>query len=180
MITFTLDHNAIIDLEEKRKPGYHALCEILKRYFDQVAITAVSASENPPITNFASFKEKIAKIPKLKNIKDDQILKPMCIFNFSFFDWCLFGDGPGQPMVKLQHDIAFILFPNLFPIQHLNKKTINQLADTMTFWCHVFYGRDIFVTSNTKDFQRKTSNLSFIAKKFHGKDIEILKPEEMF
>ncbi|MBD3359572.1 MAG: hypothetical protein GF365_02595 [Candidatus Buchananbacteria bacterium] len=174
MYSFTLDHNAIIDLEEKREQNYLYLSNFLIQNFEQLSITAVSASENPPIRNFSDFKNKILSISELKNIKDEQILKPLGIYDFSYYDWCLLGDGPGQPMIKLKEDIISILFPNLLPIHNLDYKARNNLADVMTFWCHVYHKKKIFVTSDN-NFHKKSEKLKIIAKNFHGNDIQIVR-----
>jgi hypothetical protein len=174
MKTFTLDHNVIIDLEEKREPNYSALCKILNLRFNQMAITAVSASENPPISNFRKFKEKIVAIREFVNIKDNQILKPMIIYNFTFYDWSIWGN---KSMSRLIKDIKKVLFPGMGPvISDLNNRKIrNQFADIMTFWCHIYYRRDTFITTDT-NFHKKVKKLTNIACNYHGKDIEVKSP----
>lgn len=176
MKTFTLDYNAIIDLEEKREPRYSQLLEIMKNNFDQVAITAVSASENPPIKNFSEFKTKIFAIAELRKIDNAQILKPMGIWDFSFWDWCLAGGGT---MPKLKKDILTVLFPNFTLTEGVNSKIRNQLADVMTFWCHVYYKRDVFITSDN-NFHKNSDKLKSIASNYHGKTIYIMRPDEVF
>jgi len=176
--TFTLDYNALIDLEEKRNPQYSSLCKVLAENFEQLAITAVSASENPPINNFMEFKAKVLAIPELRAIRDGQILKPTAIFGFSFLDWSLYGDGVGQPMTQLKEDIGSILFSQLFPITSLDSKTRNKLADVMTLWCHIYNKRDIFVTSD-KNFHRNSCQLVELAQNYYGHRITICQPSEL-
>ncbi len=179
MSTYTLDHNAIIDLEEKREPNYEALKRLLNNQFCNVSITAVSASENPPISNFSEFKNRISKIKEIKDITDDNILKPMAICNFSFWDWSLLGDGDGLPMVELKKGIALILFPTFLPITGgMNKKNRNMLADVMSLWCHIHNKRKYFVTSD-KNFHKKIDQLKKMATSYSEVEIEIVNPENI-
>lgn len=178
MATYTLDNNAIIDIEEKREPNYTTLFSLLSKNFEFIYITAVSASENPPINNFKQFKDKIYNIPELKSIPEERILAPMLIFNFGFLDWGLLGDGPGQPMVELKKNIASVLFPGLLPITEMNRSTRNKLSDVMTFWCHVYHKKDVFITRDSR-FIKNKGRLKSIAKDFHGKDIDITTPQEL-
>lgn len=179
MSTYTLDHNALIDLEEKREPNYEALKLLLDNQFSNVSITAVSASENPPISNFSEFKNKISKIKEIENVTDDNILKPMTICDFSFWDWSLLGDGEGLPMVELKKDIALILFPTLLPITDgMNRKNRNMLADVMSLWCHIYHKRKYFVTSDN-NFHKKSNQLKKMATLYSEVEIEIVNPQNV-
>lgn len=172
---YTLDHNALIDLEERREPNYTRLRLLLESNHSKVFLTAVSASENPQQRTFGVFLAKVRAIPDLNRIKNENILKPMGIFDFSFHDWSLWGD---QAMSNLKCEIADVLFPGLFPLKTFGKKERNKLADVMSFWCHIYHANQVFITSD-QNFIRNEASLKKLAQQYNQSLISVISPQNI-
>lgn len=189
MIKVTLDHNCIIALEkaEDSAPYIRGLIKMNEETNISLQVVAVGASEEMlngrHISNFSEFKERLAAV----SLDHVTILRPIAYWGISFFDWCLWGDGPNGPMKTLEREIHKILFPevefeygdfckarNLNPKSNeLDSKWRNPKCDVLTLWSHIYHKGDIFVTSD-KCFH-KVNNKPELIKLGAG---DVLTPED--
>jgi hypothetical protein len=171
MLKLTLDHNCIIDLDEDRQPQASCLHELLELHDAgslEIRLTAVSAAEKPygkpHLTNLGEFQERLETL----GIERLELLKPIAYLGIAFLDWCVLGGGE---LSQLDERIHKALFPDLpmklaeyielradqDPVK-LERDWRNKKCDVLSMWCHVYYGGDIFVTSD-KNFFEKLSPL---------------------
>lgn len=142
----------------------------------EVALLAASASENDKSKlfpgNAAFFKERVKKLGW-----DDLPIVPMPgIFGLSYIDFCFFV-GDNEAFERDVDALWQVIAPNvpqkpsdhLADGQQLNDETIQsyELSKWRNTWCdvisaysHIHAGRDIYVTNNTSDFQRKARSLA--------------------
>ena len=112
LLTFTLDSNCLIDIEESRPaaPEVRALAGAHTAGTADVAVVAMSASERPKpghsANNFSEFEDRLAAL-RLAHLN---IVLPMLYWDISFWDHGLFAD---DAMVDLERRIHSILFPNV-------------------------------------------------------------------
>lgn len=182
MLKLTLDTNCVIDLENSSEPRSGALRSLVDAAglgLVDVALVASSASEKQRdggrLDSFAKFQNRLARL----GLEHLTILKPLMRFDFSYWDWCLFADGPGGDLVTLERRIHEAMFPKMPPelAQHISKggkekAWRNAQCDVQIAWCHIHGNRDILVTNNTRDFQRNNKMLIALGAK------AICKPEE--
>lgn len=174
----TLDWNCVIEVEEKRSQAACVL-ELIDRHQKgqfEVALLAASASENMRSRCFPGsanlFVERVAALGWT-----DLPLVPMpAVWGLSYFDfsyWVEDGDQFERDMDALWQAMA----PNVAkdPAGHLaagtslNDDTIqsehlqkwrNTWCDVVSAYSHIQEGRGIFVTNNTRDFQRNAEKLA--------------------
>jgi hypothetical protein len=168
LLTFTLDTNCIIAVDEKRSEA-NAILELVSAHrkgLASVGLVAISASEQQRssgrLENFEQFQERISKL----GLGELDILLPMAYCDVSFYDHGLFSD---DTMVQGELKIHEILFPNvpflwsehcakvgLDPeTNRLDKKWRNAKCDVQAFWSHVYGKRNVFVTSD-ENFHAET------------------------
>jgi len=142
----------------------------------EVALLAASASENSKSKHFPGnarfFKERVGKLGW-----DDLPIVPMpAVHGLSYWDFCFYvGDGEAfeRDMDALWQAIAPKIPRNpsdyLSDGQKLNDGAIQSepLAKWRNTWCdvvsaysHIHAKRDVFVTNNTRDFQRNSQALA--------------------
>ena len=161
MLTFTLDTNCIIAVEEARSEATSILqlASAHRSGLASVGVVAISASERQKdggnLKNFAEFKQKLSWL----GLGDLVLLEPMMYWGVTYWDFGLLSD---DKMVSLEREIHHILFPNIqFSwVDHCNnlglnpetakpdKKWRNAKCDVQAFWSHAFRKRDVFVTSD--------------------------------
>jgi hypothetical protein len=167
MLKLTLGHNCIIDLDEDRQPQASCLRELLALYDAgslQIRLTAVSAAEKPDgkphLTNLGEFQQRLGTL----GIERLELLKPIAYLGIAFLDWCVLGGGE---LSQLDERIHKSLFPDL-PIKlaeyielctdqdsvKLERDWRNKKCDVLSMWCHIYYGGDIFVTSDKNFFKK--------------------------
>jgi len=112
MLTFTLDTNCIIALENN-EPAAHAIRALVdahERYEANVAIVAISASERQmdrqQLKSFAEFQQRLATL----GLGTLEILRPILYWDIAFWDWCLWAD---EEMLALERQIHEVLFPTV-------------------------------------------------------------------
>ncbi|EBA11895.1 hypothetical protein [Roseobacter sp. CCS2] len=173
---FTLDWNCVIEVEEQR-PQAQDVLELINRHRKgdiEVALLAASASENTRSKRFPGhaniFKDRVAAL----GWQNLPIVLMPCIFDLSYMDFCYcVGDDFQRDMDALWEVIA----PNL-PNRPSNflpdgtelngtaiqsealSKWRNTWCDVVSAYSHIHAGRDVFVTNNTKDFQKNSVGLS--------------------
>lgn len=161
MLTFTLDTNCVIAIDEGRPEAtaIRALADAHSRGLANVALVAISASERQrdgePLESFAHFQERVAAL----GLSHLELLLPMGYWDVTFWDACLWVE---PEMLRLETAIQDILFPNipvswpdycrefgLDPESSIgDRKWKNAKCDVQAFWCHAHRHRDVFVTSD--------------------------------
>jgi hypothetical protein len=159
--SFTLDTNCIIDIDENRPAARHvrALADAHAAGRASVAVGAIAASERQRggrlITNFQEFQQRLAGL-QLGHL---EILAPMLYFDVSFWDRALWATTEMEAFERRIHDT---LFPNVeflwrdYALAHgldVNATPAawrwrNVKCDVQAIWTHVYYHRDVFVTSD--------------------------------
>lgn len=180
----TLDWNCVIEVEESR-PQAACVLDLIRAHREgeiEVALLAASASENTKSKSFPGnssiFKDRVAQLGW-----DDLPLVPMpAIYGLSYFDFCFYvGDGEAfeRDMDAIWREIA----PNVprKPSEHLMDgqaldddviqsemlaKWRNTWCDVISAYSHIYAARDIFVTNNTKDFQKNAIKLASLGMKY--------------
>src|SRR5438128_64282 len=112
MLSFTLDTNCIIAIDESRSEaeaiktlvGAHLAGQV------RVALVAISASERQKdqgyIKNYSMFLERLRSL----GLGDVETLKPTAYWDVTFFDYSL---PTGPEMTNLERSIHEILFPTM-------------------------------------------------------------------
>lgn len=180
----TFDWNCIIEVEEGRQQA-GSVQELIKQHRlanIEVALLAASASENTPSTALLEgrrfpgtallFTERVERL----GWGDLPIVPMPCIFDLSFFDFC-YQVGDGEAYERDMKALWEVIAPNVFfepedflqPDQKMDDEMIqsaqlakwrNTWCDVTSAYCHIEAGRDVFVTLNTKDFQKKWEALA--------------------
>lgn len=167
MNTFTLDTNCVIAVDDGRPEAkdIRSLVAAHDAGEADVAVVAISASERQQagsyLHNFAEFQRRLESLGMGKL----RILAPMAYFDITFLDWCLLTDAK---METLESEIHKILFPQIdfLWFDHCAKHGIatselpsgrwrNAKCDVQAIWCHIYNGRDVFVTSDTNFHSEK-------------------------
>lgn len=171
----TLDTNCLISVEErdlrtahiKQLYKYHQLGKIV------LQIVGISASEKTIkgtyLQNFSQFQEWIHKL----SFDDVEILKPIAVFDITFWDWGIFAD---DKMIDLEKRIFSILFPKIpynlkdycdqNGVKIDDKKFLakwkNAKCDVLAYWSHIYHGGGIFVTYDN-NFRKQSKKADLIA-----------------
>lgn len=161
MLTFTLDTNCIIAVEEERAeaPAVRKLSAAHATGTARVAVVAISASERQReggrLHSFFTFEERLARL----DLAHLELLFPMAYLDVAYLDRCVLAD---DAMLDLERRIHEVLFPTIefawtdycharglkpdeLPADH---KWINAKCDVQALWSHIHYGREVFVTSD--------------------------------
>jgi len=158
MIEVVFDTNLVIDVEEKRE-SYKDILDLLeleKQNKLKIHIPVIIASEKTintnKITNFKQFKEYMKNL----GFKNTELLKPICYFGISFWNYCILA---GDEIVKLAKKIHNLLFKNiefdhgdycknrnLHPNDGIQKEWRNAIIDTLILWSAIYYDKKILVT----------------------------------
>ncbi len=177
MQTFTLDWKGIIALENGEPEGESVAKLVAAHQNDgcEVALLATSASENMKGTRGfpASFKEFRNRIEKL-GLSTLPVLTTPGVFGLTFFDHCFFVNG--DEYEQLRGSIWSIIAPHIpsdfrkfARDQKIENNEIADIAlatwrnawcDVHSLYCHIHHKQDVFVTTNTKDFQKHQQKLS--------------------
>ncbi|UOA32203.1 hypothetical protein DSM110093_01988 [Sulfitobacter sp. DSM 110093] len=167
MVTYTLDTNCIIDLEEERRYS-QAVKEIISAHQAgtiSVSVVAVSASERQPgdrtMANYEEFVERLNAV----GLGELEQLNGIMTYGFSFFGKGYYGGT--EEMIELDRRIHNTLFPRIDyglndfisrqPVRteeeekKLHWKWRNAFCDRQMYWAHAHHERDIFV-SGDKNF----------------------------
>lgn len=170
----TLDTNSLIDLEEghKRAAYLERIIKGWRRGEVEIAVVAISASERLKNGKYASSFEEFQRRLERLGLHGIDILKPMVYLDITFWDYCLYSDGT---MENLERQINTILFPTIpFHLpkgadDRMSRKWLNAKCDVQLMWAHIWYQRDIFVTSD-KNFHKRSKRPRLI--KLGAKHIE--------
>lgn len=175
MLTFTLDTNCIISIDESREPAATAIRRLVlahERGLAKVAVTAVSASENqkgPPLDNFQRFQERMKRL----QLSTLEILPTLLYYDISFWDWQCWGDDETFVLERQIHDILFPTSPFLWPdyctangldidTAPISDPWRNRKCDVLGMWSHIRGNRDVFVTDDG-NFHREAKRSRLVA-----------------
>ncbi len=188
MIHVTLDTNSLVDLEQNNEwaPFLKQLVQMHEKRRICLSVVAMSASERNPNGKYASSLEEFKKRIGCIGLSKVDILKPICYWGISFWDYCVWSD---ETTTKLERDIHRILFPRIefdysdyckrlglnIDENEVQKKWLNAKCDVLILWSHIWYKGDIFVTRD-KNFFKRTKKIRL--EKLGAK--EITYPHEAF
>lgn len=114
MPSFTLDKDCLIDIEDDRpaKPHVLALVAAAGDGRADVAMVASAASERQigggTLASIVPFHERMTAL----GFGNIGLLKPICYFDISFFNWYVAG---GDPITGREREIFRALFPGREP-----------------------------------------------------------------
>ena len=160
-LSFTLDTNCLIDLDEDR-PNAAYVRQLIAAHPDRanVAYVAISASEKQKqggqLELFGQFTDRLKRL----GIAHLHEAMPLLYFDVGYMDHALWA-GPDE--IDLDRRIHELLFPDLpqdwpdfVKAQGLTEdsrpygtKWHNAKCDVQALWSHINEGRDVFVTSDT-------------------------------
>lgn len=175
MLSFTLDTNCIIAVDEARAEAVavRALAEAHAAGTANVGLCAISASENQKtggqLENFSEFQRRITSL-ELAHL---ELLYPMFYWDVTFFDASLMSDDAMQSLEMQIHEVLFPDVPFLWSdychshglnpaSATLDRNWRNKKCDVQAFWCHTFHKREVFVTTDDK-FHAATKKPKLIA-----------------
>jgi hypothetical protein len=161
MLTFTLDTNCLIAVDENRAEAsaIRSLSDAHRQGRANVAIVGISASERQTdgnmLDDYSKFTDRVASL----NMSHLPVILPMCYWDVMFWDACI---EPDAELVLLEARIQQILFPTvpcswadycqLYDLDPegspQDKKWKNAKCDVQAFWCHASQRRSIFVTTD--------------------------------
>ncbi|MDE2217053.1 MAG: hypothetical protein KGJ87_07850 [Planctomycetota bacterium] len=172
-MNITFDTNCLVDLE-LNEGAADELCRIIAAHDTgklAISVPGIAASERLKdgtfAKNFSLFQQRINSLAKRRF----EILKPPLYLGLAYLDWAIIG---GDATIELERQIHEILFPKiqfrwgdhaaahrLDPNQAAEKrdkewlKWRNRKCDTLALWCHIHYGKDVFVTRDN-NFHKAT------------------------
>ncbi|WP_250471896.1 hypothetical protein [Caballeronia sp. GAFFF1] len=162
MITFTLDTNCLLAVDEGR-PEAGAVMALSAAHAEgkaSVALVAISASERQRagahLESFTDFQKRVESL----GLGHLDLLPPMLIFDVTFWDFSVWSDDGMMEKDKQIHEVLFPGIPyewedfcklsGLDPTKLVeqSKKWRNARCDVQALWSHVHAARDVFVTSD--------------------------------
>jgi hypothetical protein len=171
VITFTLDTNCLIDVEDNR-PARDSILRLIAaadRGFADVAMVASSAAERQPgggyLKTLTAFKDRMQQL----GFDSVKMLMPIARWDLSFWDY---GILPSEAQMQRERLIFETLFPDTpyswqeyaaaTGIERLDEpsafKWRNRLCDAQAFWAHDDNQRHVFVTSDAR-FEKRLSTV---------------------
>lgn len=174
----TLDWNCVIEVEEGRAQASYVsdLVESHRNGEIEVALLAASASENTKSKLFPGnaqiFQRRVAQL----GWNDLPLVQMPGVFGLSYWDCCFYvedSEAYERDMDALWQVIApnvprnssdylsggQVLDDNMLQSEALSKWR-NTWCDVVSAYSHIHAGRDIFVTNNTRDFQKNVQKLA--------------------
>ena len=174
----TLDWNCVIEVEEDR-PQAKYVTDLVNRHRKgqfEVALLAASASENSKSKRFPSnaklFQDRVSAL----GWQDLPLVPIPAIYGLSYWDFCYFVEDAEKFDSDMDALWAVVapkvsrkLTDHLPDGVELTDDTIqsealsrwrNTWCDVISAYSHIHERRDIFVTNNTRDFQKKSEKLS--------------------
>ena len=179
----TLDWNCVIEVEEGREQSSDVSSLISAHRSGQleVAILATSASENTKSKLFPGnarfFKERVAQL----GWEDLPIVPMPGVLGLSYIGYC-YWVGDREKFTRDFEALWQVIAPNVAsrPNDHIGSETEltdeliqssslsrwrNTWCDVMSAYTHIAEERDVFVTLNTKDFQKNATGLARLGMK---------------
>lgn len=163
MLTFSLDTNCIIAIDANRAEAssVRALADAHASGTADVRLVAISASERQKsgdqLEMFSEFPKRMASLglghlPLLLPMMDPSVR--------TYWGDCLW---PDEQMVLLERELHEVLFPGIPhfwqdccdkhgiepELTTIDRKWKNVKCDVLAIWSHVFFKRQVFVTTDT-------------------------------
>lgn len=170
MKTVTFDWNCIISVEKSDvySSDVLQLVEFHRSGIVDVGITTVSASES--LKGSQHFPASAAQFSgRIENLgwQDLTTLLGPAVIGLTYFDMCKFVDENFENERDQIWQVLGGKTPRSLPLglaeDRLHspeyKRWRNVWCDVHTLWTHIKCGRDVFVTTNSKDFQNKFDQL---------------------
>ena len=174
----SLDWNCVIEVEEDR-PQASNVTELIKLHRAErfeVALLAASASENTKSKRFPGNADVFNRRISALSWQDLPLVPMPSITGLSYIDFSYVVED-GKKFERDMDAIWTVIAPNIppKPVDHLPdgmqldddaiqsvelSKWRNTWCDVISAYSHIHAGRDVFVTNNTKDFQKKASALA--------------------
>lgn len=175
MLSFTLDTNCIIAVDEDRQEA-KAICKLADAHANgraDVAVIAIMASEKQrsgaALESFEIFTQRLNSL----SLGHLGLCLPLAYFDITYWDHCLLA---GPEMTNLDEQIHRILFPKIPPSFQIfcaergltmqmdikdKQKAIwrNAKCDVQAIWSHINAKRDVFVSSDMNFHQPSTKAL---------------------
>lgn len=194
----TLDWNCIIEVEENRSQAA-AVRDLISLHRNgqlEVALLAASASENSKSKRFpgsaALFVERVSAL----GWSDLPLVLMPGVYGLSYFDFCFYVEDDE----KFQNDMGAlwkVIAPKIprrivdnFPEGIILSddgiqseylwKWRNAWCDVVSAYSHIYFGRDVFVTNNIKDFQNNAEELSVLGMRCIASPIKAIGAVERF
>lgn len=179
----TLDWNCVIEVEEDRPQAPHVvdLINCHRQGQFEVALLAASASENSKSKRFPGsaklFQDRVSTL----GWQDLPLVTMPGIPGLSYWDFCYYVDD-GESFERDMDALWSVIAPKVprEPSEHLPfgalitddaiqseplSKWRNTWCDVISAYSHIHDGRDVFVTNNTRDFQKNSEVLSRLGMK---------------
>lgn len=155
----TLDHNCIINLENRTATG-KIIEAIVCNDSNRCYVVNIGASEMRERGVRPDKYDKFEELLESAHIAHLPRLNPMMISNVTFWGRCVWR---GEQSNKLAADIEEALFSKApaidissAPIDSpLWRKWLNRQCDVQGMWCHIKHQNDIFLTTD-HNFTKKT------------------------
>ncbi|OEV04002.1 hypothetical protein AN219_37535 [Streptomyces nanshensis] len=167
MLSFTLDTNCVIALEEGRSDasGVLALLNLHDSGLATVRLAATTGAETqqdgtaPP--SFEIFRSRL----RVLGLSHLCILKPIAIFDMAYWDWAVWAEESSVAELRQIHEV---LFPSR-PFDHdqavpdsltgeqkakAERKWRNYRLDGLGLHTHIRAGADVYVTSD-RNFRKQ-------------------------
>lgn len=174
MLSFSLDWNCVIAVEneEPAAAGVFALADAHRRDCANVALLATSASESLRDKTFPASYELFEDRVKRAGLDDFPVLPTPAVWDLVFWDRSYWVDVDKYRRQKAA--IWAVLFPSVEeePWHRMGPNAFNKIVHTPAMktwrnaWCdvhnlvtHIDHQRDVFVTTNTRDYQRYAERL---------------------
>jgi hypothetical protein len=155
----TLDHNCIINLDRQTAIGSQVK-SIIENKNNQCFVINIGASEMREKGIIPEHYELFEELLTTLQIAHLPRLDPMLLLDVTFLDRCVLANNA---MIDLANNIESVLFGNSPPIDAtqilkdpvVHRKWLNQICDIHAMWCHIYYGNNIFLTTD-KNFTKET------------------------
>ncbi|MGW2059005.1 hypothetical protein ACWCOZ_34735 [Streptomyces sp. NPDC001840] len=166
MLSFTLDTNCLIALEEQEHtaPGVRALLSRHAAGSAIVRIAATTAAENQldgePMADFTVFQSRLQAV----GMGDLPILKPVLIFDFVYWDWAVWATESTERELRRIHEVLFPALPFNLKVdasmsaedrKKAERRWRNYRLDGLGLHTHIQAGGDVYVTSD-QNFMKET------------------------
>ncbi|MFK0172505.1 hypothetical protein ACIQU5_27275 [Streptomyces sp. NPDC090306] len=167
MLSFTLDTNCLIAVEEDRSDA-EAVRQVVARQragAAQVRLVATMAAETQRdgslLDNFSHFQRRVDVL----GLGELEILAPVAVCDLTFVEWCVVAHDEAEAELRRLNEILFPTFPYNFleaVPEHLaeqerklaERKWRNQRLDVLVLHTHIMAKADVFVTSD-KNFRKQ-------------------------
>lgn len=179
----TLDWNCVIEVEENG-PQADYVTDLISSHREghfEVALLAASASENSKSKRFPGTADIFLERVSALKWQDLPLVRMPGVFGLSYWDFCYYVED-GEKFERDRDALWHVIAPRVprNPLEHLPpgtemtddaiqsealSKWRNTWCDVISAYSHIHERRDIFVTNNTRDFQRNSKKLSELGMK---------------